>query len=308
MIENRKPLISCIVCTYNREDFITHCLHSLATQWLSKELYEIIVINNNSSDMTEKKVEDFFNQNVECKGRLIFEKKQGLSYARNKGADVAQADILTYLDDDVVADPFLLTEVLKTFRTYQFAGCVGGKINLNLPPDLPWWYSDNLSSYFSQFDLHTKSIKKITSPAELPYGANFSVLKNLLINIGGFQPALGRKGKDFSGGEELDVAYRISAQGYDLYYNPFAIVTHFIKKERIHLKHMFQTSRASAKVWVYMEQELMKNNKGIRSDLKNLMKSLIKFFFYIGAYPLKKRFQYLLQVFHNYEKVKAKLF
>lgn len=306
MVENKKPLISCIICTYNREDFIANCLSSVASQWLSKDLYEIIVVNNNSSDNTEKIVEEFFSSHPECNGKLIHEPKQGLSFARNRGAYTAQSKILTFIDDDTVADPSLLEEILKTFKTYPSAGCVGGKINLSLPDSLPWWYSEALSPYFSRFDLSTKTIKKITQIAELPYGANFSILKDALINIGGFSLTLGRKGKDFSGGEELDVAYRIAAQGYDLYYNPSAIVTHFIKKERINFKHMIRTSQASAKVWVYFERELMNSNTGVKLDFKNFIKSIVKLIFYIGPHPLKKRVQFLLQTVFNAEKLKIK--
>ena len=81
---------------------------------------------------------------------------------------------------------------------------------------------------------------------ELPYGANFSVAKTALFGVGGFSTQLGRKGKDFSGGEETDLAYRIAANGYDLYYNPFAIVTHYIREERINIQHMIKSAKSSA--------------------------------------------------------------
>jgi hypothetical protein len=179
---------------------------------------------------------------------------------------------------------------------------VSGRIDLSPPQDLPWWYSDALAGYFSGFDLQAAAITKISKMCDLPYGANFSVAKKALQEMGGFSTHLGRKGNDFSGGEETDLAYRIAAHGYDLYYNPFAVVTHHIKEDRINLKHMVKSARCSAKVWVYMERELMRSNMGIQWDLKNMIKDLIKLFLYVSPDPLKKRFQFFLQAVHNYEK------
>ena len=305
---NIRPKISCIVCTYNRQDFILQCLEALTHQSLDPKLYEVIVVDNHSNDATAKLVKGFIENHTDIQTTYMFEGKQGLSHARNTGARISQSDILTYTDDDAIADSHLLEEVLRVFEQSSLTGCVGGRIDLALPPNIPWWYSDRLAGYYSSFHLPTTSIKKISKLWELPYGANFSVAKKALFEVGGFSKQLGRKGTDFSGGEETDLAYRIAANGYDLYYNPFAIVTHYIREERINIQHMIKSAKSSAGVWVYMERELMKSNMGIRWDLENMIKDLIKFSFYFGSHPLKKRFQFYIQALHNYEKVKSKLF
>ena len=214
---------------------------------------------------------------------------------------------MAYIDDDALADPRLLEEISAVFERYPRTGCVGGKIDLALPEELPWWYNDQLAGYYSAFCIPTPVVKKIGNMWELPYGANFSVAKKALEEVGGFSTRLGRKGRDFSGGEETELAYRIAAQGYDLYYTPFAVVTHHIRKDRMILKHMVKSAQASAKVWVYMERELMKSNMGFRWDLQNMFKDLTKLGFYSGPHPVKMRFQFFLQALHNYEKVKRKL-
>lgn len=219
---------------------------------------------------------------------------------------MARSNLLTYIDDDAVAAPCLLEEILRVFEQYPLVGCVGGKIDLTLPEQLPWWYSDQLAGYYSRFYLQTPRVKKISNIWELPYGANFSVAQKALEEVGGFSTHLGRKGRDFSGGEEIELAYRIAAHGYDLYYSPFAVVTHHIKKDRMNFSHMIKSVKASAKVWVYMERELMKSNMGIRWDFENMIKDLVKFLFYFGVHPLKMRFKFFLQALHNYEKVKWK--
>jgi glycosyltransferase involved in cell wall biosynthesis len=300
------PKISCIVCTYNRQDFIIRCLEALTHQSLSSNFYEVIVVDNNSTDSTAELIKGFIYAHPGINFSYLFEEKQGLSHARNAGAKVARSNFLTYIDDDAVADPCLLEQIFRVFDQYLLVGCVGGKIALSLPEQLPWWYTDQLGGYYSGFHLPTSQVKKISNVWELPYGANFSVARKTLQEVGGFSTHLGRKGKDFSGGEEIELAYRIAAHGYDLYYNPFAVVTHHVKKDRMNLKHMIKSVKASAKVWVYMERELMKSNMSLRCDFENMIKDLVKFFFYFGAHPLKMRFRFFLQALHNYEKVKWK--
>jgi glycosyltransferase involved in cell wall biosynthesis len=303
---NDPPRISCIVCTYNREDFILQCLEALTHQSLDPKGYEVIVVDNRSRDATPELTRRFIQDHPQIQMVYAFEEKQGLSQARNTGAQVARSDFLTYVDDDAVADDHLLEEVLRVFTMFPSAGCVGGRIELALPQDLPWWYFDAFSGYFSGFDLQTTTITKISEVWQLPYGANFSVAKKALQEMGGFSVRLGRKGNDFSGGEETELAYRVAAYGYDLYYNPFAVVTHHIKRDRMTVNHMVRTARSSAKVWVYMERELMRSNTRFEWDLKNMLKDLVKLGFYLGPDPLKRRFQFFLQALHHYEKVKRK--
>lgn len=301
-----QPKVSSIVCTYNRQDSILQCLEALSHQSLEPKGYEVIAVDNGSKDATPDLIKGFIQTHPTMQMTYVFEEKQGLSHARNTGAKVAKSNILTYIDDDAIADPHLLEEILRVFTQHPSAGCVGGRIDLSLPQDLPWWYSDALAGYFSGFELQATTITKISEVWQLPYGANFSVAKKALLEMGGFSIHLGRKGNDFSGGEETELAYRIAAQGYDLYYNPFAVVTHYIKKERMNLKHMIRSAQASAKVWVYMERELMKSNMGVIGDLRNMIKDLIKLLFYIGRENGRRRFQYFLQALHHYEKVKRK--
>jgi GT2 family glycosyltransferase len=304
----RQPQISCIVCTYNRQDFIVRCLEALLHQSLPPQAYEVIVVDNGSKDGTAKLIKAFVEAHPTIQMTYVYEKEQGLSHARNKGAKVAKTDFLTFIDDDAIADSHLLEEILRVFELNPSAGCIGGRIELALPQDPPRWYFDGFSGYFSGFNLGVTVITKLSEIWQLPYGANFSVAKKVLEEMGGFSVHLGRKGNDFSGGEETDLGYRIAAQGYDLYYNPFAVVTHHIKRDRMTFKHMTRTARSSAKVWVYMERELINSNNGIEWDLKNMIKDLTKFGFYLGPHPFQKRFQFFLQALHNYEKIKRKCF
>src|SRR5262245_61059320 len=99
-------MISIIICTYNRAEDLGNFLLSLAYQkgLNSSVPWEIVVVDNNSSDGTRTVVDDI----RKSKGlnlRYLFEEQQGKSFAMNTGVAQAQGDILAFSDDDVIADP-----------------------------------------------------------------------------------------------------------------------------------------------------------------------------------------------------------
>ena len=84
----KKPEISVVVCTYNREKMLPECLDSLANQRANKNLYEVIVVDNNSKDNTSKVANEFVTKYSNFK--ILFEQNQGLSHARNLGLKEAK--------------------------------------------------------------------------------------------------------------------------------------------------------------------------------------------------------------------------
>ncbi|MCP5082334.1 MAG: glycosyltransferase family 2 protein [Alphaproteobacteria bacterium] len=94
--------ISICVCTYNRADFLRDCLQSiLQLENLRSETVELIVVDNNSTDETEALVKEIANVSP-IAVRYIFEATQGLSVARNRGADESSGRYIAYVDDDCV--------------------------------------------------------------------------------------------------------------------------------------------------------------------------------------------------------------
>src|SRR5690349_21431211 len=119
--------ISAIIPTYNRADYLGNAIQSLIEQTLPIEQYEILVIDNCSTDRTRQIVcEDFAHvPNL----RYIYEPVLGLSQARNTGWQQARGDYVAYLDDDAIASSQWLEKILFTFRTVTpIPGCVGGKV------------------------------------------------------------------------------------------------------------------------------------------------------------------------------------
>ena len=129
--------ISAIICTLNRAAYLEKAIQSLADQTLPEEQFEIIVVDNGSTDNTKTMVEGFKHlENL----RYIYEPIMGLSQARNTGWQNAQGDYVAYLDDDAIACPEWLERIVQAFDTVEpRPGSVGGKVIPVWEAERPAW-------------------------------------------------------------------------------------------------------------------------------------------------------------------------
>ncbi|MEQ1678244.1 MAG: glycosyltransferase, partial [Chitinophagaceae bacterium] len=128
MQTDKKPSISVVICTYNREKFIGDVLNCLAKQTFSADLFEIIVVDNNSTDRTPVLVKEFIQATPGLPVSYVFEKNKGLSFARNRGLEEANGAIITYLDDDAEPIPVFLTSIQNFLQENKEAVGIGGKV------------------------------------------------------------------------------------------------------------------------------------------------------------------------------------
>ena len=122
-----KPLISCIIPTYNRVDSLERALKSLVKQDIGASNYEIIVSDNNSNDHTKQVVERLAHKN-KVLIKYHWEPKQGAHWARNSAFFLAKANILYYTDDDMIFTPSVLSSILKVFSLDSKIATVTGKV------------------------------------------------------------------------------------------------------------------------------------------------------------------------------------
>jgi glycosyltransferase involved in cell wall biosynthesis len=131
--------ISVIICTYNRDELIQDCLRSLVNQTLDSKLYEVIVIDNNSSDNTEKVTKQFIKNLPNF--RYVKEIKQGLSHARNRGYHESRGEYIAYTDDDARADKKWLEQAYNIIQEKK-AEIFGGSIRPYYCSPRPKWFLD----------------------------------------------------------------------------------------------------------------------------------------------------------------------
>lgn len=224
-----KPLVSAIICTHNRDRYLGFAIDSLLTQDFDN--FEVIIVDNASSDRTRDVVEARLkNQRV----RYIYEAEIGLSVARNTGARTAYGEILAYLDDDAIASPHWLRTIYAAYRQNPKLAIAGGKVTLIwtdgiTPPD---WLSNGLAGNLGAYDLGDVVVN-IDRPGLTPRGLNYSIRKSFLYQIGGFDPNLGRVGKNLLSNEELHTTNLALQTGWEVAYLPSACVAHHVAPERV---------------------------------------------------------------------------
>ncbi|TVP61959.1 MAG: glycosyltransferase family 2 protein [Nodularia sp. (in: Bacteria)] len=222
--------ISAIICTHNRESYLGAAIDSLLAQDFSAD-FEVIVVDNGSSDRTREVVEERLG---DSRVKYVFEPTIGLSVARNTGAKVASADIIAYLDDDAVASVSWLQVLYAAYENNSKLAIAGGKVTLLWPPNIepPSWLSPGLSGNLGAYDLGDRMVL-IEQPGLTPRGLNYSLRRSFLEEIGGFDPQLGRVGKNLLSNEELQMTEFALQRGWQVAYLPEALVAHNVAPERL---------------------------------------------------------------------------
>jgi glycosyltransferase involved in cell wall biosynthesis len=224
-----KPLVSAIICTHNRQEYLGAAIDSLQQQEFPD--YEVVVVDNGSSDRTRDIVAERLPQ-----GRLkyVYEPVIGLSVARNTGAKESAGEILAYLDDDAVASSRWLGVLYNAYSSNAKLAIAGGKVTLlwrdGMTP--PRWLSENLSGNLGAYDLGD-TVVYINQPGMTPRGLNYSIRRSFLDQIGGFNVNLGRVGKNLLSNEEVHMTELALQQGWQVAYLPDALVAHNVAPERL---------------------------------------------------------------------------
>ena len=229
-------MLSVVICTYNREKFLPGALNSLKNQKTDKNQYEIIIVNNNSTDNTEKICKQFQKENQELSILYSVEKNQGLSFARNKGIEVAKGEIISFIDDDAVARNDFVENLIKIFDKYPEYGAIGGKVIPIFPKNQePVWMSKYIQGIVSKVDYgdKTKTFNK-----KYPTGCNMAFRKDLFKKHGGFNTDLVYRGDD------KYVFYKLKKNNVKILYAPNVFVNHNIDAYRIESKFIDKISKS----------------------------------------------------------------
>ena len=218
---NFTPSISVVIGVYNGADIIGNCLESLLKQNYPADCYEIIVVENGSTDNTTEVVRRY-------PVRLYNNTERGLARARNFGLYKSEADIIATTDADCIAHPDWLAELAKPYADATVGG-VGGNILAHQH------MHRNHVELFS--DEHAPLVNYVSGDHEfLPHlaGANASFRRELLHQIGGFNVQM-------LTGEDVDISWRLQLEtGKRLSYAPTAIIYHHHRTTRTGLARLYR--------------------------------------------------------------------
>jgi cellulose synthase/poly-beta-1,6-N-acetylglucosamine synthase-like glycosyltransferase len=201
------PTVSVVIGVYNGADMIGDCLESLLNQNYPRDAYDIIVVENGSTDNTAEVVTRY-------PVRFFQNEVRGLAPARNLGLAKSEADIVLTTDADCIAHPDCLAELVKPYADPQVGG-VGGAILS---------YDGGNRSVVEMFSDECTPLVNFSSGENefLPRlcGAHASYRRQLLNEVGGFNP-------NMLTGEDVDISWRIQLEtGVKLVYAPKSIIYH----------------------------------------------------------------------------------
>jgi O-antigen biosynthesis protein len=218
------PRISVVVCTYNGGRTIRECLEGLGK--LNYPDYEVIVVNDGSTDRTASIASEF-----SC--RLISTENRGLSAARNTGMVAAKGEIVAYIDDDASPDPDWLNYLAITFRSTGCAAAGG--------PNLPFPGEGQVANCVATLPGRPTHVLLTDTEAEHVAGCNMAFRKDCLQSLGGFD-------KQFrAAGDDVDICWRVRERGGKIAFCAAAMVWHHCRNSaRAYRKQQFGYGKAEA--------------------------------------------------------------
>ena len=224
---------SVVLPTYNRAGELRKTLRSLAgIQTL--EPWEVIVIDNNSTDDTRQTVVDS-QPGFPVELRYIFEREQGRSAAMNSGIRAAAGEIIATTDDDVHVEPDWLDAAGESLDSLD-CDYVGGKVLPVWPASRPDWIPDHGGKQWAVIallDYGPDPIPFFTLAHRVPIGVNMAFRRTAFDRAGLWSNRVGRKKGTLLGQEVREWMLRARDAGLRGYYTPRMIVHHMIQRDRL---------------------------------------------------------------------------
>ena len=240
--EPKRPYLSIITPTLNRAKFLKWAINSFVAQDFPPGQFEIIVVDNGSTDATRQEVEAIIAAGQSHAIRYVYEPEPGLLSGRHRGAQEAKGDILVFTDDDTEATPKWLAAITTAFED-PTVHLVGGPSLPKFETMPPTWMSPYFSLDGEHLSCGTLSLIDLGNnileidPCQV-YGLNYAIRKTTLFEVGGFNPdCIPKHLQHFQGDGETGLSIKIREKGYKSIYHPGAMVYHLIPSSRLTVKY-----------------------------------------------------------------------
>ena len=271
------------ICTYNSEKRLPEVLEKLRSQVDTKDItWEILVIDNNSSDRTAQVVEKYQkNWNLPYPIKYYFEAKQGLAYARRCAIKEATAELIGFLDDDNLPAPDWVKQAYLFGQQHPKAGAYGGQIHGLFEVEPPPGFG-RIARFFALIEgnkTYCYNEKYQGSNKRMfPPGAGIVIRKQAWLESVPPNPLLPQTNED------LEILSQIWNQSWEIWFNAEMEIDHIIPKsrfERAYLKKFFKQNglmrsyirMLNYKVW----QQIIMTPIYLINDLKKLIIHFLKY-------------------------------
>lgn len=220
-----------VTCTYNRAAMLSDTLQSLALLQFDNSKFEVILVDNNSTDDTQQVFYRFAEKYPGVNFRYVKELNQGLSFALNRGIEEAKGEYICFIDDDEAVDRVYLKRLDSYLSLNPQIKYAASRIVPLYEGGEPKWMSAFtqrlIGGYFNAGD----RIKKL-GKGKYPGTGHTIIKKSLYDRFGKYNTNLGRKGKGLMGAEDKDMAFRLLNGGVECYYLPIPVF-HQIPAEKL---------------------------------------------------------------------------
>lgn len=225
------------ICTWNRARSLERTLNQIKYISLPNVAWELIVVNNNCTDDTERVLVSFAHY---LPLRRVFEPEPGLSNARNAAIRNATGDYIIWTDDDVLVDKEWLVAYEQAFLQWPDAAIFGGPVYPKFEEPVPLWLQHgwhSVPSAFASVDFGSVPLPLSPSEGRLPYGANFAIRRAEQLKHA-YDPNLGASPSGRYYAEETTLMGEILNSGAQGWWVPDASVQHCIPQDRMNLDYI----------------------------------------------------------------------
>jgi glycosyltransferase involved in cell wall biosynthesis len=222
---------SFITCTYNRAKQLPQTLRAVCEQDFPANDYEVVVVDNNSTDNTAEICAEFGAKDSDKQFRYFKEERQGFSFALNRGIQEAKGEFLIFADDDETVNPDHLTRLDAHLKRFPQAE-LGASPVVPVYEITPKWMSHFtrrlIGGYFNQGN----EVKKLGFK-NYPGTGHTIIKRELYQKFGYYNTELGRKGNSLIGAEDKDMFLRLHSNHITCYYFPDIPVYHHIPQSKL---------------------------------------------------------------------------
>lgn len=215
------------ICTHNHLAALKQTLAGLHELCAPEGPWELLIIDNASTDGTGAWLAQGGWQRMGIDCRIVQESQLGVAHARNRALTEAKGVYVVFLDDDETPEPDWLVNLEQVIDAYQPAA-IGGRIRAHLPGGRPDWLTDELLGFLGELNYGPagRALTKTSTPI---FTGNAVFHRQTVLDVGGFDGNLGRRGNVQSGGEDTELYRRLVKLKKAVRWAPQAVIYHRIE-------------------------------------------------------------------------------
>jgi glucosyl-dolichyl phosphate glucuronosyltransferase len=238
IVSPKDNMISLIIPTYNRAALLERALKSAMNLDYPPTRYEIVIVDNGSTDATPAVVQNVRDNSAEHDVGYVREERLGLHNARHAGVWAAKGDILIFTDDDATFAPGWLRAYAAAFDAHPKMVAAGGPVRASWEVPPPKWLVEFIgeAKTFGILSLMEPYDDFRLNPDGIFFGVNMAIRAHVLLEVGGFNPEA--FGDVWLGDGETGLNYKLWNHKMLIGYVPEALVYHHIPRERMTVQYL----------------------------------------------------------------------